>query len=46
VLEHRLILQALYERNAERAQAEMISHVSQSAAVLVRRLRERAAARF
>lgn len=43
VLEHRRILQAFYERNADRAQAEMISHVSCSAAVLVRRLRERSA---
>ena len=42
VLEHRRILQALYERNAELAQAAMIEHVSRSAAVLVRRLRERA----
>lgn len=44
VLEHRRILQALYERNADLAQAEMMSHVSRSAAVLVRRLRERARA--
>jgi DNA-binding GntR family transcriptional regulator len=43
VLEHRRILQALYERNAELAQAEMMGHVSRSAAVLVRRLRERSA---
>lgn len=42
VLEHRRILQALYERNADLAQAAMIEHVSRSAAVLVRRLRERA----
>lgn len=42
VLEHRRILQALYERDAGRAQQEMIEHVSRSAAVLLRRLRERA----
>ena len=41
VLEHRRILRALYERNAELAQAEMSAHVSRSADVLVRRLRER-----
>ena len=43
VLEHRRMLQALYERDADRAEAEMISHVDRSAAVLMRRLRERAA---
>jgi DNA-binding GntR family transcriptional regulator len=43
VLEHRRILEALFARDPDRAQAEMIGHVSRSATVLVRRLRERAA---
>ncbi|MCC7483421.1 MAG: GntR family transcriptional regulator [Burkholderiales bacterium] len=41
VAEHRRILRAFYQRNAEQAEAEMIRHVQRSAAVLVRRLRER-----
>lgn len=44
VLEHRRILKALYERNAEFARTEMMQHVQCSADVLVRRLRERDAA--
>jgi DNA-binding GntR family transcriptional regulator len=44
VQEHRRILTALYERNAELARTETMEHVQRSAAVLVRRLRERDAA--
>lgn len=45
VLEHRRILSALYERNPDRARTEMMAHVQRSAEVLIRRLRERGAAR-
>lgn len=41
VAEHRRILKAFYQRNAEQAEAEMIRHVERSAAVLIGRLRER-----
>lgn len=41
VAEHRRILKAFYQRNAEQAEAEMIRHVQRSAAVLVGRLRQR-----
>lgn len=41
VTEHRRILKAFYQRNAEQAEAEMIRHVERSAAVLVGRLRQR-----
>ena len=41
VREHRRIVKALYERDPDAARAEMMEHVSRSAAVLVRRLRER-----
>ena len=41
VAEHRRILKAFYQRNAEQAEAEMIRHVERSAAVLVSRLRQR-----
>lgn len=40
VNEHRRILKAFYQRNAEQAEAEMIRHVQRSAAVLVSRLRQ------
>lgn len=43
VAEHRRILKALYQRNAEQAEAEMIRHVERSATVLVSRLRQRPA---
>jgi DNA-binding GntR family transcriptional regulator len=41
VLDHRRILKALYERDADAARAAMMEHVQRSAAVLIRRLRER-----
>ena len=41
VLEHRRILQALYDRDADVARTQMMQHVQRSADVLVRRLRER-----
>ncbi len=41
VAEHRRILKAFYQRNAEQAEAEMIRHVQRSAAVLVDKLRRR-----
>lgn len=43
VAEHRRILKALYQRNADQAEAEMIRHVHRSAAVLVGKLRKRPA---
>jgi DNA-binding GntR family transcriptional regulator len=43
VVEHRRILKALYQRNAEQAEAETIRHVDRSAAVLMRKLRQRSA---
>lgn len=41
VAEHRRILKAFYQRNAEQAETEMVRHVQRSAAVLVSRLRQR-----
>lgn len=43
VTEHRRILKAFYQRDAAQAQAELIRHVSRSAAVLIRKLRQRSA---
>lgn len=41
IAEHRRILKALYQRNAEKAEAEMIRHVNRSAEALVVKLRKR-----
>jgi len=40
-IEHRRILKALYQRKAELAATEMMSHVNRSAAVLIARLHKR-----
>lgn len=41
VVEHRRILKAFYQRDPEQAQSELVRHVSRSAAVLIRKLRQR-----
>lgn len=41
--EHRRIIAALYRRDADEAEAEMVRHINRSAAVLVAKLRGRAA---
>lgn len=42
IAEHRRVLDALYKRQPEKAEAEMVRHVNRSAAVLIKRLRQKA----